>query len=326
MTTYWQIAAGSQGRDYTADFLKFGMAFVGGDSQCKAMSSVKVGDCVLLKRGRSELVAAGRVVARDGAHNGENDKPWLRDFDGWDLRAWCHVDWHVAAQPIAVSGFTRNTIQQVHLPELVAQADRLLLGPIQPHQAEPDPCHPISDEQMVEFLIGHGLRIANAEELTRTLRRIRRLVNYYYGHEAGWEEVREHETRTFLIVPLLLALGWSEQSIKIEHPVAGGRVDLALFPQPFKGKSSKPIALIETKGFTQGLSYAPGQARGYAESLPECKTIFVSNGYCYKAYERGPDGFPDAPSAYLNIRSPSDRYPVDPAVPGALKVLQLLLR
>lgn len=326
MTKYWQVAAGSKGRDYTADFLKFGMAFVGGDSQCQAMSSVKVGDCVLLKRGRSELVAAGRVVARDGVHKGENDKLWLRDFDGWDLRAWCYVDWHVPAQSIAVTGFTRNTIQQVRIPELIAEADKLLLGPVSGHIPEPEPCNPISDEKMVEFLISQGLRIANAEDLTATLRRIRRLVNYYYEHEAGWEQVREHETRTFLIVPLLLALGWSEQAIKIEQPVPGGRVDLALFPHPFDGDASKAIALIETKGFTQGLSYAPGQARGYAESFPQCRTIFVSNGYCYKAYERGPDGFAESPSAYLNIRSPSDRYPIDPAISGALKVLQLLLR
>jgi hypothetical protein len=179
---------------------------------------------------------------------------------------------------------------------------------------------------MVEFLIGEGLRIADAEDLTVTLRRIRRLANYYYEHKVGWEQIREHETRTFLIVPLLLALGWPEQSIKIEQPVPGGRVDLALFDAPFDGRPEKAVALIETKGFTQGLSYAPGQAKGYTASFPDCKVIFVSNGYCYKAYESGAQGFPDTPSAYLNIRSPSDRYPIDPSVPGALKVLELLLR
>lgn len=326
MSRYWQIAAGSQGRDYTSDFLRFGMAFVGGDGPCATMVSVEAGDCVLLKRGRSELVAAGRVVVRDGRHRGDSDKPWLRDFDGWDLRAWCYVDWHLPSAPIAVTGFTRNTIQQVWIPELIAEGDRLLLGPVHPHAPEPAPCAPIGDEHMIDFLIGHGLRIADAEDLAVTLRRIRRLVNYYYDHPAGWEHVREHETRTFLIVPLLLALGWPEQAIKIEQPVPGGRVDLALFPAPFDGDPGKAVALIETKGFTQGLSYAPGQARAYANAFPNCRAIFVSNGYCYKAYERGPEGFPETPSAYLNLRSPSDRYPIDPAIAGALEVLKLLLR
>lgn len=326
MTHYWQIAAGSEGRDYTNDFLKFGMAFVGGETQCKTMATVEVGDCVLLKRGKTQLVAAGRVVARHGTHRGEGDKSWLGDFDGWDLRAWCYVDWCVPSKPIAVTGFTRHTIQQVRISELVAQADSLLTGPIHPHKPEPAPCVAISDEQMVEFLIGQGLRIADAEDLTATLRRIRRLANYYYRHPAGRDHVREHETRTFLVVPLLLALGWPEQAIKIEQPVTNGRVDLALFAKPFDGDAGKAVALIETKGFTQGLTYAPGQARGYAESFPDCRVIFVSNGYCYKAYERGEDGFPEAPSAYLNIRSPSDRYPIDPSVPGALEVLRLLLK
>lgn len=277
MTRYWQIAAGSEGRDYTDDFLRFGMAFVGGDVQCKTMATVEVGDCVLLKRGRSELVAAGRVVARDGMHSGEGDKAWLRDFDGWDLKAWCYVDWCVPNQPLVAGGFNRNTIQQVWVPELIAHAEKILLGSVHPHQPEPTPCNPISDEQMVEFLIGQGLRIADAEDLTATLRRIRRLANYYYQHEARWSQVREHETRTFLIVPLLLALGWPEQAIKIEQPVKNGRVDVALFSEPFNGDPTKAVALIETKGFTQGLAYAPGQAKGYAESFPDCRVIFVSN-------------------------------------------------
>lgn len=326
MTKYWQIAAGSVGRDYTSDFLRYGMAFVGGERPCEAMGTVEIGDVVLLKRGLSELVAAGRVVARGGMHRGEGDKRWLHDFDGWNLKAWCYVDWCVPGKSVAVEGFTRNTIQQVRVPKLIEEAESVLEGVVAEFQPEPSPCRAISDEQMVEFLIGKGLRIADAEDLTVTLRRIRRLANYYYEHEAGWEQIREHETRTFLIVPLLLALGWPEQSIKIEQPVQGGRVDLALFHAPFDGKPEKAVALIETKGFTQGLSYAPGQAKGYTASFPECKVIFVSNGYCYKAYERGAQGFPDVPSAYLNILSPSDRYPIDPTVPGALKVLELLLR
>ncbi len=31
MSKYWQVAAGSSGRDYSREFLKFGIAFVGGE-------------------------------------------------------------------------------------------------------------------------------------------------------------------------------------------------------------------------------------------------------------------------------------------------------
>lgn len=327
MSDYWQIAAGSGGRDYSDVFLRFGIAFVGGEPQVATMSKVLVGDRVLLKRGLGELRAVGVVVARGGIHTGYADKDWLRDFDGWDLPAYCYVDWHIPENPISVTGLTRTTIELTWKPDLVQAAEQTIQSwPIAPIETEPALSREIEDEEIVEFLIRQGLRIAAAEELTSTFRRIRRLANYYYHYPGKWEEIREHETRTFLIVPLLLALGWSEQAIKIEQPTTGGRVDIALYNGPFNGNSDEAIALIETKGFAQGLSYAPKQAREYAQHFPKCQVIFVSNGYCYKAYCRAGDGFCAELAAYLNVRHPKDVYPVDPKVPGALELLRLLLR
>jgi hypothetical protein len=326
MTRYWQIAAGSVGRDYAADFVKFGMAFVAGDKQCATMATVEVGDCVLLKRGKSELVAAGRVVSRNGVHRGDGDKAWLRDYDGWDLKAWCYVDWRVPAKPVPVQGFSRSTIERVWTPTLIDLADSMMKGAIHPRQSEPPLCNPIGYEHLAACLVSQSSILSDAEQLTARLKDLRALANDYYNYSAGWSEIREHEARTFLVIPLLLALGWKEKEIKIEQPVGNGKVDVALFPEPFAGDSTKIVALIETKGFTQGLAYAPDQARGYAKSLPECRVIFVSNGYCYKAYVRGEQGFPDTPSGYLNILSPTDRYPIDPSVPGALRVLELFLK
>jgi len=285
------------------------------------------GDRVLLKRGLSEIRAVGVVVTRDGKHNGCGDKEWLRDFEGWDLPAYCCVDWHVPQSPLSVSGLTRATIQNTRKSDIIKAAEQVLEDHAASNiEVEPKRTRRVEDEEIVEFLIGQGLRISAAEELTTTFRRIRRLANYYYDGPAKWEEIREHETRTFLIVPLLLALGWPEQSIKIEQPVAGGRVDLALFNGPFAGVPNESVALIETKGFAQGLSYAPDQVRDYARHFPKCQVIFVSNGYCYKAYRRTADGFSSEPSAYLNIRDPRDAYPLNPEIPGALELLRLLLK
>ena len=79
---YWQIAAGSLGRDYAADFVRYGMAFVGGNEHIARMREVEIGDRVLLKRGTSMVVVVGDVVERNGKRRGEDDKDWLRDFDG----------------------------------------------------------------------------------------------------------------------------------------------------------------------------------------------------------------------------------------------------
>jgi hypothetical protein len=324
--TYWQIAAGSLGRSYADLFLKFGMAFVGGQKEIATMAELSVGDIVLLKLGLSKIYAVGEVVEREGKHRGNEDKLWLRDFDGWDLSAYCHVDWHVPAVPATTNGLTRATIQKVHQAEHKQIADSLLQLPIRPYEPEPPPTDLISDETILEFLISEGLRPSAADELTNTFRRIRLLADYYYkqGH---WEDIREHETRSFLIVPLLLALGWAEQQIKIELPTQKGRVDIACFSRAYRRNNNECVLILEAKDFSSGLDYAPEQAHRYAEDFPSCQVAVVSNGYCYKTYIRSKNGtFSLEPSAYLNLLKPRDKYPLNPMnIDGALGVLKWLL-
>jgi len=90
----------------------------GGEGPTDTMESVALGDCMVLKRGVSQIVAAGTVVEREGRFRGVGDKPWLRDFDGWDLPAYCYVDWRVPEKPLNVSGLLRGTLlalKQEHL-------------------------------------------------------------------------------------------------------------------------------------------------------------------------------------------------------------------
>ena len=328
---YWQIAAGAHGRDYAEAFLRYGMAFVGGLVQVETMHRVEAGDRVILKRGMSQVVAAGEVVERNGSCKGQGDKKWLRDFDGWDLEAYCYLSWHRPAKPVETHGLTRATIQNVHKQHLQEIADDIIANvpAITQLDPEPPPTHRVEDEEILEFLIVQGLRPSAAEELTLAINRIRRLAKYYYERYEDWREIREHETRTFMVVPLLIALGWAEQQLKIEFPVpkTRGRVDIAGFRGPFPGKNGECVLLIETKGFSEGLDYAPEQARRYADYFPQCRVILVSNGYCYKAFTRDESNvFSLSPSAYLNLLNPRDRYPLDPGnVDGCLEVLRLLL-
>lgn len=66
MSNYWQVAAGSAGRDYSDEFIKYGLAFVGDTIQEATMDRVQLGDFMLLKRGLSEIRAVGVVVNRGG--------------------------------------------------------------------------------------------------------------------------------------------------------------------------------------------------------------------------------------------------------------------
>jgi hypothetical protein len=327
---YWQIAAESKGREYADEFILFGMAFVGGNDQCATMATVDAGDVILLKRGLSKVVAVGEVVERNGKHGGDGDKQWLRDFDGWDLRSYCYVDWRVPENPVRTEGLTRATIQQILQSEHKAIGDQLLQLPVKPFSPEPPQAEAVTDDEILRFLIAEGLRPSAADDLTDTFRRIRLLAKYYYDEcEDKWDEIREHETRTFLIVPLLLALGWAEQQLKIEFPAGGGRgrVDTVCFSRPFHRKDKECVALIEAKAFSSGLYYAVDQAKRYAQDFPSCTALVVSNGYCYRAYRRTEAGiFSERLSAYLNILSPTKAYHLDPVnVGGALDVLRLLM-
>jgi hypothetical protein len=130
-------------------------------------------------------------------------------------------------------------------------------------------------------------------------------------------------------LPFLIALGWAEQRMQIELNVTGvGRADIVCFRHPVRCGNEQCVLIIETKGIEQGLYYAADQAFGYAKAFPSCEVVLVTNGYCYKAYQRDATGnaFSTDPSAYLNITDPRVRYPLDPdRVGGALEVLSLLI-
>jgi hypothetical protein len=260
----WEIAAGAFGRDYSQFFLRHGMAFMG----CEfwdSLARVRPGDIAILKRGISEIVAVGEIVSRDGRHNGladvnDTSKEWLWDFDGWELPAWCYVDWHEPAQPINASalGLAQGTIRQARGKELLRIADETMKSVSKrPNiQPEPPPTREVKQEDMIGSLIDLGLRVGAADDVTEELRRIRLLVQFYKKQKNYIPN--EHEIRTFLTVPFLLSLGWAEQAMKIELPVPeGGRADVACFTNPFKGRNDKCVLLIETKNLGEGLDYAP---------------------------------------------------------------------
>ena len=333
MSTYWQIAAGSAGRDYSNLFLKFGMAFFW-DEEPK-IKEIEVGDTVILKQGTMGILAAGKVVQReDGKHNGFGDKEWLEDVDGWELPAYCYVDWKTPKSgggKISVTGLDQRRRSRVNKPDLQKEADDILATGYPPEETEyggPKERKEVKDEELLERLVSEGLSAPSADELKNTVAKIRLLAGYYYKHPDR-NRVLEHETRTFLVVPLLLALGWSEQQLKIELK----RVDIACFSKPYKNwKESRGncVAIIETKGFASGLDYAQNQIKSYSKNFPNCKALITTNGYCYKIYLRNEVGsFPEDPydpSAYINLLKPRDQYPLNPQEGnGALDAIKWLL-
>lgn len=337
---YWQIAAGGEGRDYVSAFLRYGMAFVGGHRQTEMMQAVREGDCVVLKEGLSKIVAAGTVVKRGERFSGhavkdaDSKKGWLLHYDGWTLPAYCYVDWRRPPVPVKVKGLIRAAIGRVDAPE-VRRAARIILH-LRPDatkpglEPEPDPVENLDRDWISVALQSHSPQVLL--DIERYLIKLKRLVARY---DKEPDNVREHETRTFLTVPFLLALGWREEQLKIEQPVdlprRRGRIDVACYREVVAGnKGYRRIALvIETKGYGRGLDSAGEQAIEYARSI-NCPLAVASNGYRYHVYRRvdarsGP-GQTYVHDSYLNLLEPTARYPLDPSnVAGAQEALRHLL-
>lgn len=349
---YWQIASGAGDRSYHEEFIDWGIAFVGErywfPDHGKGMRHVKKGDIVLLRGKREhaektgsgeQIVAVGEVVENEGRHNGCGDKEILRDFDGWDLPAYCYVDWCEVFDGEKTS--VRTTIAQIHNNHLRQYANTILQD--RSNSRGRSPRNIPNEPEAIDFkeIAGELVGRDHIDDLTSELLRICDLANYYYRFEyEHWSEIKEHEIRAFLIIPLLLALGWDERRIKVElspgrlgEPDGRKSIDLACFSKDYlpgerEANRENCRLLIESKRFDAGIKKgAPEQVKEYAKDLPNCKTVVATNGYCYKVFERSSskDSFSEGAVAYLNIRSPKRNYPLDPSVGGALEVLKFLL-
>ncbi|HUY28337.1 MAG TPA: hypothetical protein VMV27_13040 [Candidatus Binataceae bacterium] len=324
----WQVAAGDGSRDYADVFLRFGVILVGPgslgnyftnkDAYNKSESGayrsflepfaekISVGDLVALKRPRSdqwEIVAIGEVRS-DYVH-----QEVFEDVEGWDLQHCREVHWKVPDATTLVSGLTRGTLKRVYNEQALTEIRRIWASG-RDLASEPIPAksEPITVDEVIESLIVDGLPGQRAELIAKTIWRLRRMAKYYGDHGA---EVGEHEIRTFLIVPLLMSLGWAEQRVKIEW----GNMDVVLFDTPYK-KGSKPVMIIESKRLFDGMRYAPEQAKGYARSFPSCDRFVVSDGIRYKLFRREGDDWRYA--AYMSLTAPKRNHPYERTVEGAV--------
>ena len=340
---YWQVAAGDGERDYSKVFLDYGVMLIGpgdhgeyfenkdyyDDKDCYKPNDVryfaeqvKEGDIVVLKRPSGKLweVLAIGTVERGYVYSSAFD-----DVEGWDLQHCRHVKWAKSEGWEPMAGLARGTFKGIDKKDTIQRIDELLKSGRYPDPNDivdiPEHVSELDDKYLIDDLISHGLRPKAAEEFTQTIQRIRRLVKWYYS---SGEDIKEHETRTFLIIPLLLALGWSEQRLKIEWK----NVDIAFFEGPYTNEDNekednKCVTILESKKLRAGLSSAEGQVKGYADKHPECKKLIVSDGCCYKLFKRNGDDWHY--SAYLNILKPKRTHPYEPDVGGASDVFKNLM-
>jgi len=326
---FWQVAAGESGRDYSKVFLQYGVMLIGsgdpgpyfgredyygsrlwGHTIGYFAKQVAKDDIVILKkpydRKTWQVQAVGRVIG---------DYEWLEQFDdvqGWDLQHCRRVEWVCPAGLRKVAGLARGTFRRVYNSEVKAVARAVLEeGQEQPVNEIPPAAKAVSDEDLIDYLIDNGLRPGDAEMVIQTIWRIRRLGRWYEKHG---KDLSEHEIRTFLIVPILLALGWSEQKLKIEWK----NTDISFFSRVYDS-GDEPCMILESKRMGEGLGYAEKQVQRYAKDMPSCKRLIVSDGIRYYLYVKQGESwdFEKDLRAYMNLLRLKNRHPYRTDVGGA---------
>lgn len=330
----WQVAAGEGARDYSATFLKYGVMLIGagnpgpyfeneayysGHRDWRAQvvrfaKRVSIGDTVILKwphHREWQIRAVGEVTGK---------YEYLEQFEdvkGWDQQHCRTVEWvcppiiqndPLKREVILTKGLSMGTFKRVNNKEAIKKAESLRgTGERQEAIEIPLPARTISDEDLVESLIDNGLRPSDSEGVIEAIWRVRRLARWYERHG---RDLSEHETRTFLIMPIMLALGWSEQRIKIEWK----NIDVAFFQEVYR-RGNEPCMILESKRMREGLGYAEHQAEGYAKLYPKCSRLVVSDGIRYQFSEK--DDTRWIPKAYMNLLKLKDRHPYEEDIEGA---------
>lgn len=340
--TIWQLSAGDGKRRYEDVLVRYGLAAIGpgeyGRYTADALSPyharwkvvrifsdlVKPEDLVVLKRPSGtdwEAVAVGRVA---GEYNYADH---FEDVEGFDVRHVRAVEWRRPELPIKLPGLRRGTLARVKNVKTQVRIRQVYESASRTRATELPPLPPIIEPtSLVDALIRQGLTVRGAEEVVASIQRVRRLAQFYALHGS---ELSEHEMRTFLVIPLLLALGWSEQQIKIEWSPPGSkhRLDVVLFDRPYEHGVAEPVAVIETKAYGDALIAAKDQVRGYAAQLDGIRHLFVTDGVRYKMLTRThvKDPAKWSESGYLNLRTIRLAHPLKPALSTAAHVLSELL-
>jgi hypothetical protein len=158
---------------------------------------------------------------------------------------------------------------------------------------------PLTFEELGTELFSKGLPNEAVDKAIKAIERQRRLAKWYEKQGKKSERPTEHEVVAHMILPLLLALGWSEQLLAVEWH----KIDLAGFWATPTTKDNCCV-VCEAKGLGHGLQNIFDQATDYVTKLKlrNCKKILLTDGQRLYLHQRVENGrWDDVPVGYLNI-------------------------
>ena len=333
----WQVAAGDKERNYVEICLDW-EAILNGPSESEGkprdwrqnrkilqqeITSQKFAD---LRRFCDEIVDGALVVLRLGTGDvfgvGQvvGDYDWCDafcDIDGWDIGHIRRVRWlvkHPALGSFGAHAMKMGTTQRLDPKSQVAKWLRnlpVLQGNMTDDLRTLPDCKPLADTDELwtatfDHIFDQGVASDSIKTLASEIKEFVRIGQYYRREDV---KPSEAETRAYLVIPLLRALGWTPQKMAVEWPIKRkGRIDIALFgAMPRKDEHISTV--VEVKRLGNACLPATSQALNYAAGRVACKRIIVTDGHRYGVFVKSSSG-EFAPHAYLNLTRPRHKYPV----------------
>jgi hypothetical protein len=325
----WQIAAGDPGRDYSDLFIKHDLMLIGpgqwplgGDFERDARAAGYSGSKIGMVRSFGEAVSPNDIILlrvgyrvraiglADDSGYSHNDT--FDDVFGWHLGHCRRVVWqdHLEGELSAIQRQTGLFHGRKQIPTFTRVGDQKILDPIAGLLSrcvwralrEMPPCPPaaLEPDEVGTRLFSKGLPNEWVDKTLVAIQRQRRLSTWYAESETGGARPTEHEVVAHMILPLLLALGWSEQLLAVEWH----RIDLAGFARtPTTGENC--LLVCEAKGLGHGLQDSFSQAERYVERLKlgRCQKILLTDGQRLYLYHRSAQGWNPKPAGYINIHA-----------------------
>lgn len=308
------MAAGEAGRFYSDIFLKHDVMFLGpgyfgpydaeiyrravGEGEAGSgivgniasfHDNVQPGEIVLMREGHR--VKAVGVVA-------DANYEWNETFDdvyGWGLEHTRRVIWQErlnanieqiqAESPLFGHRKQIPTFTRVN-DESVLERLRSLFPLIKQRPLKQLPAalpKPLSLDEVGQQLFARGVANDAVVKVIAAIERQRRLLGWY--QKFGYDSARptEHEVVAHTVLPLLLALGWSEQLLAVEWK----KIDLAAFwGTPTTEKNC--VLVCEAKARNHGLQGVREQAFSYVNELKlsVCQKVLLTDGGRFYLHER----------------------------------------
>lgn len=332
----WQVAAGDTNRNYADLCLEWDVILNGPGSEgswpgcrdaleklCKSRKVTDIkrfcediadDDIIILHLGTKEVWGVGVVVG---------DYQWNEDFgdvDGWELQHIRRVRWiwkynenDPKAHPKKFPAYSLNfgdTTQRIDYQTVNGWIETIpLTNQKMGRQIKELPQGSpkiMSMDEIAEYLFANGVGSSSIGRVTHEIKELIRIAKWYDADVKN--NPSESETVSYLVIPLLRALGWTPQKMAIEWE----NVDLALFKSlPREDKTL--LAVVEAKPKDFSCLNARKQAHGYTKKSgrDECKRLIVTDGIRYGIYLRDPEhDFKKYPDAYLNITCMRESYPI----------------